>query len=558
MILFHTASSDASIYLQQPYQNTGIDEVLEISKQYYGDTKDISRVLIKFNNTDVSKSIYDGNINKQLLLSSSIYDINTISSSWNNAVSNSLYFSASYTLESHSLFLLGQYSESYEQLSSSYNEISNSIYVLESNITLVNVNDYLAISSSFAAMVTSSIENSIVDLELSSSFINISKSYADYIIESASIFNEKIDYNLFLDRFNNYTTNNITSGSLFTSVNVLSSSWNSYNISAINFSSSYNIQSQSLYSNILNGDYNNNFTASLQLKITEADEIASTFTIELFEVSGSWENGTGTRFDNLTTNGASWYYRNENNSNWYKQMDGITASYGVGVTGSWDGLGGSWFTQSIATQTFSYTLDDINLDVTNAVRNWVSGSSHNGFILKLTSTAESDNSDYGSIKMFSKETNTIYQPKLVLGYADSGSVTGSLAEVSDRVDSANYEFLYRVYPSNLKKEYTKGQKVTIKVDARELYPVKQFNSTFAHQVKYYLPTTTYYSIIDTITKEPIIDYSENTKVVRDNYNNLIKLNFSNWAVGRTYTLLLKVVTTDNEEIFEIGSFDIYE
>jgi hypothetical protein len=209
MVLFHTASSDASIYLQQPYQNTGIDEVLEISKQYYGDTKDISRVLIKFNSTSVV-----------------------------------------------------------------------------SNIT------------------------------------------------------------------------------------------------------------------------NNNFTASLQLKITEANEIASTFTIELFEVSGSWENGTGTRFDNLTTNGASWYYRNENNSNWYKQMDGITASYGVGVTGSWDGLGGSWFTQSIATQTFSYTLDDINLDVTNAVRNWVSGSSHNGFILKLTSTAESDNSDYGSIKMFSKETNT--------------------------------------------------------------------------------------------------------------------------------------------------------
>ena len=160
--------------------------------------------------------------------------------------------------------------------------------------------------------------------------------------------------------------------------------------------------------------------------------------------------------------------------------------------------------------------------------------------------------------MFSKETNTIYQPKLVLAYADSGSVTGSLAEVSGVINSANYEFLYRVYPSNLKKEYTKGQKVTIKVDARELYPVKQFNSTFAHQVKYYLPTTTYYSIIDTITKEPIIDYSENTKVVRDNYNNLIKLNFSNWAVGRTYTLLLKVVTTDNEEIFEIGTFDIYE
>jgi hypothetical protein len=361
MILFHTASSDASIYLQQPYQNTGIDEILEISKQYYGDTKDVSRVLIKFNSASVVSYIDD-----------------------------------------------------------------------------------------------------------------------------------------------------------------------------------------------------NNFTASLQLKITEANEIASNFTIELFEVSGSWENGTGTRFDNLTTNGASWYYRNENNANWYTTMNGITASYGIGVTGSWDGLGGSWFTQSIATQTFSYTLEDINLDITNAVRNWRSGSVHTGFILKLTSAAENDDSDYGSIKMFSKETNTIYQPKLVLAYPDSGSVTGSLSEVVDAGNAANYEFLYRVYPSNLKKEYTKDQKVTIKIDARELYPVKQFNSTFAYQVKYYLPNTTYYSIIDTITKEPIIDYSENTKVVRDNYNNLIKLNFSNWAVGRTYTLLLKVVSTDNEEIFEIGTFDIYE
>lgn len=361
MILFHTASSDASIYLQQPYQNTGIDEILEISKQYYGDTKDVSRVLIKFNSASVVSYIND-----------------------------------------------------------------------------------------------------------------------------------------------------------------------------------------------------DNFTASLQLKITEANEIASNFTIELFEVSGSWENGTGTRFDNLTTNGASWYYRNENNSNWYTEMDGITASYGVGATGSWDGLGGTWFTQSIATQTFSYTLEDINLDITDAVRNWSSGSNHNGFILKLNTTAENDNSDYGSIKMFSKETNTIYQPKLVLAYPDSGSVTGSLSEVVDAGNQANYEFLYRVFPSNLKKQYTEGQKVTIKIDARELYPIKQLRSTFAYQVKYYLPTTTYYSVIDSVTKEVVIDYSENTKVIRDEYNNLIKLNFSNWAIGRTYTLLVKVIDTDNEEIFEIGSFDIYE
>ena len=36
MYYFLTASKDASIYLQQPTQNTGLDEILEVSKTYYG------------------------------------------------------------------------------------------------------------------------------------------------------------------------------------------------------------------------------------------------------------------------------------------------------------------------------------------------------------------------------------------------------------------------------------------------------------------------------------------------------------------------------------------
>lgn len=62
MILFYTASKDATIYLQQPYQNTGIDEMLELSKVYYGDTQDMSRVLIKFDTTEISKSIANSTI----------------------------------------------------------------------------------------------------------------------------------------------------------------------------------------------------------------------------------------------------------------------------------------------------------------------------------------------------------------------------------------------------------------------------------------------------------------------------------------------------------------
>ena len=54
MYTFLTASKDATIYLQQPTQNTGLDEILEISKTYYGNLKDVSRSLIKFNTNSIS------------------------------------------------------------------------------------------------------------------------------------------------------------------------------------------------------------------------------------------------------------------------------------------------------------------------------------------------------------------------------------------------------------------------------------------------------------------------------------------------------------------------
>jgi hypothetical protein len=300
--------------------------------------------------------------------------------------------------------------------------------------------------------------------------------------------------------------------------------------------------------------------ATLILRETQTNEIPLEYTIYANAVSRSWEMGTGTRFDNLTTNGATWIYRNgdDTTTNWDTTMKGVTASYGLGVTGSWDGRGGSWFTSSVATQSFSYTLEDINLDVTEFVKKWNSGSiGNNGFVLKFPSNKELDTIDYGSIKMFSKETNTIYQPKLVITYPETNT-SGSLIDITNFAASSSYDVVYRCYSPNLKDSYTKGQKVSIKVDARELYPIKQFNSTFAYQVKYYLPNEAYYAVMDTLTKEFIINYSPNTKVLRGLRNNMINLNFTNWPIGRNYTLFVKSIDTNNEEIFEIGSFDIYE
>ena len=56
MYYFLTSSKDTTIFSQQPKQNTGLDEILEVSKVYYGDLKDTARSLIKFDlNTLPSK-----------------------------------------------------------------------------------------------------------------------------------------------------------------------------------------------------------------------------------------------------------------------------------------------------------------------------------------------------------------------------------------------------------------------------------------------------------------------------------------------------------------------
>ena len=59
---FLTASKDASVYLQQPNQNTGLDEILEVSKVFYGNVKDVSHALLKFELGYLSASLTNGSI----------------------------------------------------------------------------------------------------------------------------------------------------------------------------------------------------------------------------------------------------------------------------------------------------------------------------------------------------------------------------------------------------------------------------------------------------------------------------------------------------------------
>jgi hypothetical protein len=279
--------------------------------------------------------------------------------------------------------------------------------------------------------------------------------------------------------------------------------------------------------------------ATLILRETESDEIPLEYTIYCNAVSGAWEMGRGTRFDDITTQGITWNYREGDST-----LEWLDNGLAVGTTANpTTGVGGTWYTLLATSQSFNYDTADITMDVSDLLRGWMSGSVVNdGMVLRFDSNEENDTDDYGQLKFFSKETNTIYQPKIRIGWDDSSFSTGSLSPLTGDELKVNVK--------NFKKEYKIGTTPKIKVVGRELYPVKTFTNTFAYSNVKYLPEETYYQIKDFASDDIIVPFSEFTKVSCDETGNYFNLNLSNWEAGRVYKLEFKVIMNDTELYFD--------
>jgi len=279
-----------------------------------------------------------------------------------------------------------------------------------------------------------------------------------------------------------------------------------------------------LSSSIASGDVTMS-SAELIIHECESLEIPTNYSIYAYAVSQSWDMGIGTRFDEISTEGVTWNKRNTNSS-W------LPGSASLDSSGSYNGKGGMWYTGSYATQSFNYESSDINMNVIAPLTAWISGSlPNNGFILKHDSSLENNTTDYGQLKFFSKETNTIYQPKLRIGWDDSSFSTGSLTELT--ADDIHVTF------KRLKSIYKRGSKPTIRVFGREKYPLKTYTNEYSYTDVYFLPSTTYYQIKDAITHEVVVPFSDYTKVSCDSNGNYFKLNLDSWEINRNYYIEIK-------------------
>ena len=399
----------------------------------------------------------------------------------------------------------------------------------------------------------------------------------------------------------------------------------------------------------------------LNLKTVEAREVPLAYTIEAFPVSQSWEMGVGRTYDDVTTAGVSWKYRdaiNGGNGNlWYHNwtntatlnhhvwmgcwsgswsgswqgtatgsLEGIFDGYFSGsigegsyfsgsfsgsfvglVSGSFSGSGilylssssidylstdtslsdisggGTWYvdytntvrggclvgmetpicscfesmgsdcsddsgscdtTSSLrATQSFNYETSDIHMDVTNIVSAWINGTiPNNGFILKHSH--ECDANDYGQLRFFSKDTNTIYVPTLECKWDDSQfNPTGS----SDPLTSNEKV----VYVKNVRPAYKNGSVVRFSVFGREKYPERTFFRYSDYLESKYLPATTYYAIKDAESEEVWIDFDEKySKVSCDSNGNYFTLDTTGLPQERFFKIIIKVDQNGTTEYYE--------
>ena len=277
--------------------------------------------------------------------------------------------------------------------------------------------------------------------------------------------------------------------------------------------------------------------AELVLRETEPTEVPLSYSLEINPVSQSWEMGNGTRFDDISTDGCTWNYR-DSGSNWLPTNVPNSGS----ATGSFDGKGGMWYTASQAIRNYSYESTDLIVDVSSSFSFWLDEDYPNeGFIIKHESSKENDDIDYGQLKFFSKETHTIYQPKVRIGWDNSRYETGSLQALPEE---------YKISLKRLKKSYRAGGRYDIEVFARELYPQKTFQNTFGYSTGSLLPTSSFYQIRDCESNDIIIPFGDFSKLSTFGNKSRISLDLTNFEINRSYKVELKIERTGSAEYFD--------
>jgi len=291
------------------------------------------------------------------------------------------------------------------------------------------------------------------------------------------------------------------------------------------------------------------WSSNLRLYLATATDLNTLYSVEIRQVSQSWEMGTGKyKDDPITENGVCWY---------------TTASY-ASISGSstnWIGAqylntpgGGSW-TSTYTTQSFGYKDNkDINVDVTAITTNWLGSSAqpNNGFLVKFPLSVEQNTGSYIGLSFFSVDTHTIYPPTLEFKWSEAAYNTGSLTIVSNTntvITLGNNAGMFK----------NDTGKYIFRVNARDKYPARAFVTSSVYTTNKALPSSSCWALQDVKTGEMVIDFDAiYTKISCDSNGSYFPIYMNGLEPERYYKILIKtnlatgeIVDIDNNNTFKL-------
>jgi len=320
---------------------------------------------------------------------------------------------------------------------------------------------------------------------------------------------------------------------------------------------------------LVNKVQNSTYQTNLKCYIAKAQGIIFDTEIEVYPISGSWNNGNGTYLDSpFTTNGVSWdFITFKDGEAW--PISGFDPYITASFSGSSNAGGGVWYTGSSdpnnlnikVTQSFSNrSIKDIDINVTDIINVWYSSSNNiggytdiqnNGFIVKWEDIIEfSTNEAIQPIMQFySVDTNTIYPPQLEIKWDDSVYST-TLTEI----DTTKVFVALDSNPGVFYEESVNR----FRLNVRPEYPVRTFKTSSLFTDNYALPSASYYAIKDLDTNEFVVDFDENyTKISCDNISNYFDIYMNGLEPERYYKILIQTtisgstIVKDDQYYFKV-------
>jgi hypothetical protein len=156
-----------------------------------------------------------------------------------------------------------------------------------------------------------------------------------------------------------------------------------------------------------------------------------------------------------------------------------------------------------------------------------------------------------SLKYFSRDTHTIYLPQLEIKWDDSVYDTGSLIVLNNQNIAITL--------GNNTGMYSLNDVCQLRVNARPIFPTRQFVTQSVYTLNQALPSSSYWALQDLNTGEFVINFStQHTKLSCDTAGNYFTLYTAGLQPERYYKVLIQsafsdgsLVTYDNDYIFKI-------